>query len=75
MNDEGSSSSRGPLTLKFTGVDDEATSDEEEEKEEEENNHIQTHTPDSVLVTRNGDTRNLTVNNGYGNNKSFFISK
>ncbi|CAF3487376.1 unnamed protein product [Rotaria sordida] len=66
--------STGPLTLKFTGVDEETTSDDEEEEEEEEKEEIEEknvipiHTPDSALCTRNGNTHNLTINNCYENN-------
>jgi hypothetical protein len=49
-------SSRGPLTLKFVGVDDETTSEDNDE-EEENNNNIQTHT--STIC--NGNNHNLTV--------------
>jgi hypothetical protein len=55
-------SSRGPLTLKFLGVDDEITSDEEEE------NPTQTHTSVPVINTCNGNSHSLTVNNCYGKN-------
>lgn len=62
-------SSRGPLTLKFFGVDDEITSDDDDEEEEQEEKHdIQTHTSDPVVFARNGNTHNLTVNNCYGKN-------
>ncbi|CAF0776017.1 unnamed protein product [Rotaria sp. Silwood1] len=54
----------GPLTLKFTGIDDETTSDEEAK----EKNTNQNHPLDSTLCTSNGDTHNLTVNNCYENN-------
>jgi hypothetical protein len=51
-------SSRGPLTLKFVGVNDETTSeDDDEEEEEENNNNIQTHT--SAIC--NGNNHHLTV--------------
>ncbi len=67
MNEQNEPSSRGPLTLKFFGVDNEATSDEEEEEEEE--THIPTHTSDSLVNTCNGNNHNLIVNRCYGNNK------
>jgi hypothetical protein len=71
MNEEEPLSSRGPLTLKFAGVDDEIASDED--IQEEKTNHIQTHTPDSVLFTCNGDSHNLTVNRCYGKNTDLFF--
>lgn len=57
-------SSRGPLTLKFFGVDDELTTDDDDE--EEEGHDIQPHTSDPVVSTCNGKTHNLTVNRCYG---------
>jgi len=71
MTEQDEPISRGPLTLKFFGVDDETTSDEEEE----EKNDTQTHRSDPVILPCNGNTHNLTVNNCYGNNEIliFFI--
>ncbi len=63
MNEAGNFSSRGPLTLTFTGVDDDTASEEQDE----EKNNTQTQTPDSVLFPSNGNTHNLTVNSCYGN--------
>jgi hypothetical protein len=68
MNEQGDGLSRGPLALKFIGVDDETTSEEEEDK-----NDIQTNASNSVVITRNGGTHNLTVNNCYGNKKHYWI--
>jgi hypothetical protein len=61
MNEQDEPSSRGPLTLKFLGVDEVTTSEEEEE------NDLQTHTSDPVVFPSNGNTHNLTVNHCYGN--------
>ncbi len=69
MNEQDEPPSRGPLTLKFFGIDDEPSSDEEEV----ENNDIQNHTSDPVPLTCNGNTHNLTVNNCYGKNKIMII--
>ena len=49
----------GPLTLRFTGVDDESVS-------EDENNDITTQTSNPVVFTCNGNTNHLAVNNCYG---------
>jgi len=67
MNEQGNGLSRGPLELKFIGVDDETTSEEEEEDK----NDIQTNASNSVVIIRNGGTHNLTVNNCYGNKKHY----
>jgi hypothetical protein len=69
MNEQDEPPSRGPLTLKFFGIDDEPSSDEEEV----ENNDIQNHTSDPVPLTCNGNTHNLTVNNCYGKNANIFF--
>ncbi len=71
MTEQDEPSSRGPLTLKFFGVDDETTSDEEEE----EKNDTQIHTSDPVILPCNGNNHSLTVNHCYGNNKTmiFFL--
>jgi hypothetical protein len=61
----------GPITLKFTGIDDESTSGDEEAEEEKITN--QTQTPDSVVFTCNRDANNLTVNTCYGSKKPICI--
>ncbi|CAM4768626.1 unnamed protein product [Rotaria magnacalcarata] len=60
-------SSSGPLTLRFTGVDDETTSDEETE---EKNNNQKHATSSTVSTTRNGDTSNLASNHCYEHNNN-----
>lgn len=70
-NEQDEPSSRGPLTLKFFGVDDDETSssgdeEEEEEQKQQEGNINQTYTSDLVVNTCNGNSHSLTVNNCYG---------
>ena len=55
MNGENEFASRGPLTLKFYGVDDETTSEEEEEEKSE-----------SISPICNGNNNHLTINRCYG---------
>ncbi|CAF3695859.1 unnamed protein product [Adineta steineri] len=66
MNDQNELTVRGPITLKFTGVDDESVS----EDDDDDNNDITTHTSNSILFTSNTDTHNLTVNSCHENNNS-----
>lgn len=67
MSGEEQSSSRGPLTLKFFGVDDDETSSDEEEQ----GNTNQTFTSDPVVNTCNGNSHSLTINHCYGNKTMF----
>lgn len=72
MSGEDEVSSRGPLTLKFFGVDDDETSSDEEK--EEQGNTNQTFASDPVVNTCNGNSHSLTVNHCYGNRTMFSFS-
>lgn len=72
MDEQVEASSRGPLTLKFFGVDDDdETSSSDEERQQ--GNINQTYTSDPVVNTSNGNSHSLTVNSCYGNRRCFLL--
>lgn len=71
MNTQHENCSRGPLTLKFYGVDDESLSEDEEEVEKQHDKYISNQVNDPIVSPSNGTNHYLTINHCYGKKKTY----
>lgn len=55
-----------PLTLKFTGIDNETTSEDDEEEEEDGNTDVTTHASNPIIDSPPTNSNYLTVNPTFG---------